>query len=51
LALFGPHTSAERTGIRRERFDAIEVLNLAQLTVERVLEEVLRRLAIYSNSV
>lgn len=44
LALFGPHTSAERTGIRRARFDAIEVDDLAALTTERVLGEVLARL-------
>lgn len=51
LALFGPHTSAERTGIRRERFDAIEVPDLKELSVERVLEEVLHRLKAHSNSV
>lgn len=44
LALFGPHSSAERTGIRRAHFDAIEVANLAALPVERVLAEVLARM-------
>lgn len=44
LALFGPHTSAERTGIRRARFDAIEVADLAALPVETVLAEVLARM-------
>jgi ADP-heptose:LPS heptosyltransferase len=51
LALFGPHTSVERTGIRRGHFGAIEVPDLAALTVERVLGEVLERLAAHSNSV
>jgi len=39
LALFGPHTSAARTSIERERFKALEVPDLAALTVDRVLEE------------
>ena len=51
LALFGPHTSAERTGIRREGFDALEVPDLKELSVERVLGEVQARLAAHSNSV
>jgi ADP-heptose:LPS heptosyltransferase len=45
LALFGPHSSVERTGIRRGAFDAIEVPDLAALPVERVLQVVLPRLA------
>lgn len=44
LALFGPHTSAARTGIRRGRFDALEVNDLATLDPETVLAEVLARL-------
>lgn len=44
LALFGGHTSAERTGIRRARFDAIEAGDLAQLQAAEVLREVLARL-------
>lgn len=51
LALFGPHTPVERTGIRRGRFDALEVPDLAGLPVEQVLEEVLTRLPAHSNSV
>lgn len=44
LALFGPHTSAERTGIRRPGFDALEVPDLGALTPETVFTEVLTRL-------
>ncbi|MFN3986156.1 MAG: glycosyltransferase family 9 protein [Rhodocyclaceae bacterium] len=44
LALFGPHTSAARTGIRRGAFDALEVADLATLPVETVLAVVLARL-------
>lgn len=44
LALFGPHSSAERTGIRRAGFDVIEVADLAALSVETVRAEVLARL-------
>jgi len=40
LALFGSHTTAERTGIERENFAAIEVVNLANLPVARVLDEI-----------
>jgi len=40
LALFGSHTTAERTGIERENFTAIEVANLANLPVARVLDEI-----------
>lgn len=49
--MFGPHTSAERTGIRRERFGAFEVPDLKELSVEQVLGEVLHRLGAHSNSV
>jgi ADP-heptose:LPS heptosyltransferase len=40
IALFGSHTTAERTGIERENFAAIEVAHLSALPVERVLDEV-----------
>lgn len=40
IALFGSHTTAERTGIERENFTAIEVTHLSALPVERVLDEV-----------
>lgn len=50
LALFGTHMPAERTGILRENFGAIEVEDLAALSVTRVFDEVTRRLA-HSNSV
>ncbi|HEY4344748.1 MAG TPA: glycosyltransferase family 9 protein [Parvibaculum sp.] len=40
IALFGSHTTAERTGIERENFTAIEVAHLSALPVERVLDEV-----------
>ncbi|PKQ02771.1 MAG: hypothetical protein CVT73_17335 [Alphaproteobacteria bacterium HGW-Alphaproteobacteria-12] len=51
LALFGAHTPAERTGIIRETFAAIEVEDLSGLTVRRVFDEVTRRLNAHSNSV
>ncbi len=51
LALFGTHMPAERTGIIRENFGAIEVENLAGLPVDRVYEETMRRIAAHSNSV
>lgn len=51
LALFGPHSSAERTGIRRGAFDAIEVEALAELSVERVLQAVLPRLGQRSSDI
>ncbi|MDO8288080.1 MAG: glycosyltransferase family 9 protein [Parvibaculum sp.] len=44
LALFGSHTTAERTGIERENFTVIEVVSLANLPVGRVLDEVHLRL-------
>lgn len=44
LALFGPHTSAARTGIRRGEFDAIEVSDLAGLSVGTVLDAILPKL-------
>lgn len=40
IALFGAHTTAERTGIERENFTAIEVIQLSNLPVARVLDEV-----------
>lgn len=51
LALFGAHTPAERTGIIRENFAAIEVEDLSALPVQRVFDEVTRRLNAHSNSV
>jgi len=45
LALFGRHTPAERTGILRERFAAIEADDLAALTPETVADAVRTRLA------
>lgn len=45
LALFGAHTTAERTGIERENFTAIEVASLSSLPVARVLDEVHLRVA------
>lgn len=44
LALFGPHVSAAQTGIRRGRFDVIEVEDLRSLPPERVFREVMHRL-------
>lgn len=44
MALFGPHTSAQRTGIRRGAFDAIEVTDLAALSVDVVLQAILPKL-------
>jgi len=44
LVLFGAHTSARKTGILRERFQAIEVKDLAELAVGKVLTAVLREL-------
>jgi ADP-heptose:LPS heptosyltransferase len=44
LALFGPHTSAEKTGICRGQFHAIEVPDLAGLSVEKVLDAILPKL-------
>lgn len=51
LALFGPHTSVEKTGIKREKFDAIEVDDLKNLNVDTVYEAVLNRIGSHSNSV
>jgi len=39
LALFGAHMSAERTGIERQNFEALEVPDLASLPLGRVLDE------------
>lgn len=44
LALYGSHMPAERTGIIRENFDAIQVDDLKDLSLERVLGEVRKRL-------
>jgi ADP-heptose:LPS heptosyltransferase len=46
LALFGPHTTAARTGICRGDFSAIEVSGLAGLSVETVLETMLPKLPV-----
>jgi ADP-heptose:LPS heptosyltransferase len=51
LVLFGPHTSAALTGIARGDFHAIEVPDLAGLSVGTVLDAVLRRLPPQENSV
>jgi ADP-heptose:LPS heptosyltransferase len=48
LVLFGSHTSAERTGILRPEFRAIEVGDLKDLPVQQVLEAVLPRLPVVS---
>jgi ADP-heptose:LPS heptosyltransferase len=44
LALFGQHMPAERTGVLRENFGAIEVEDLKTLSVARVMDEVTKRL-------
>jgi ADP-heptose:LPS heptosyltransferase len=44
LALFGSHTSVEKTGIKTDRFDAIEVEDLKQLSVDDVYATVHARL-------
>ena len=46
LALFGSHTTAERTGIERENFSVIEVADLANLPVARVLDEIHLRVGV-----
>lgn len=52
LALFGPHTTAARTGICRGDFHALEVLDLAGLEVETVLARILPELPpVQENSV
>ena len=51
LALFGSHTTAERTGIVRDRFGVIEVPDLAALSPQTVLERVRADLKDQSNSV
>lgn len=51
LALFGHHTSVEKTGIRTAQFDAIEVENLTDLSVDRVYARVMDAQAAHSNSV
>lgn len=44
LVLFGAHTTAQRTGILRPGFQAMEVADLKELTVQQVLEAMLPRL-------
>lgn len=44
LVLFGAHTRAKKTGILRQKFHAIEVDDLADLAVDRVLDTVLKGL-------
>lgn len=52
LALFGSHTSAARTGIRRGEFGALEVPDLADLSVDTVLDAITPKLpAVQENSV
>ncbi|GAA5072567.1 glycosyltransferase family 9 protein [Lysobacter panacisoli] len=50
LALFGPHTSANRTGIRMGRFDAIEVADLQALSVDAVMAEIHARIDAHPGS-
>jgi ADP-heptose:LPS heptosyltransferase len=45
LALFGSHMPAERTGVVRDEFGAIEVKDLKELGVARVMDQVRKRLA------
>jgi ADP-heptose:LPS heptosyltransferase len=45
LALYGPHTSAVRTSIEREKFRAIEVPDLAALSVDTVWKALHDRLS------
>ncbi len=51
LALFGSHTSVEKTGIKTDAFDAIEVDDLTKLSVIEVYAAVKARLIDHSNSV
>lgn len=51
LALFGSHTTVEKTGIKTDRFDAIEVEDLQGLSVDRVYDVVNAALNTQSNSV
>lgn len=51
LALFGTHMPAERTGIIRAHFGAIEVSDLTHLSVDRVYDEAMRLIGTHSNSV
>ncbi len=51
LALFGSHTSVEKTGIKTDRFDAIEVADLKELSVGQVYDAVKTALKNQSNSV
>lgn len=44
LVLFGSHTSAQRTGILRDGFSALEVGELSGLSMQVVLDAVLKRL-------
>ena len=39
LALFGPHTTAYKVSIEREKFKAIEVSNLSKLSAKKVFEK------------
>lgn len=51
LALFGSHTSVEKTGIKTDAFDAIEVGDLTALSVDEVYATVQTHLTNHSNSV
>lgn len=51
LALFGSHTTVEKTGIKTDRFDAIEVEDLQGLSADRVYDVVNAALNTQSNSV
>ncbi len=50
LALFGPQTKAARSGMCRGDFHAIEVPDLADLPLEKVLEAILPRLPLPQTS-
>ncbi|PCJ69661.1 MAG: hypothetical protein COA62_09090 [Rhodobiaceae bacterium] len=51
VALFGSHTSVEKTGIARENFDAIEVDDLSALSVGRVYNAIIAKMGSHLNSV
>ncbi len=44
LALFGPHTRAQRTGIRLRAFEAIETPDLERLPVDEVVRQMATRI-------
>ena len=40
LTLFGSHTTAHKVSIEREKFKAIQVLDLNKLTAQKVFEKI-----------